>query len=237
MKLKCLVVDDEPLAIELLQRHIALLPDLELVAGCENAIAASSVLNKEKVDVLFLDIQMPVIKGIDFIQTLAYRPKIILTTAYKEYAYEAFQLEVVDYLLKPITFDRFLLAVNKVLQTPLFSESHRAPKVEFDVAFVYLNIGKRSVKIDLKDILYIESLKDYIRVVTEGKQYVAHHRISMIEQRLPEAYFMRVHRSYIVSTIHVDAFSNQGLELQNKFIPIGRNYKEQVMAKLNSKKL
>ena len=237
MKLKCLVVDDEPLAIDLLKRHIALLPDLELVAGCENAIEASSVLGQEKVDILFLDIQMPVIKGIDFIQTLAYRPKIILTTAYKEYAYEAYQLEVVDYLLKPITFNRFLLAVNKVLQIPMITEAAGPPAVEFDEAFVYLNIGRRSVKIDLKDILYIESLKDYIRVVTEEKQFVAYHRISAVEKRLPETFFIRVHRSYIVSHLHIDAFSYQGLEVQNKFIPIGRNYKDHVMTKLNSKKL
>lgn len=232
MKLNCLIVDDEPLALDLLESHVEAVKDLHLVGRCQDALEATKLLRDHPVDLIFLDIQMPTLTGIDFIKTLSKKPKVIMTTAYKEYAFEAFQLDVVDYLLKPITFGRFLKAINKVLHQDYFPVKKEELAPVFEEAFIYLKADKKSVKVILKDILYIESCRDYVRVHTNRTTFLAHHRISALEEKLPESMFLRIHRSFIVSKNKVSAFTPSSVELGGKTLSIGRLYKDQVLGVL-----
>lgn len=238
MKFKCLIVDDEPLALDLLTEHISVFKELELIGRCDNAIEANKYLREYPVDLLFLDIQMPVLSGIEFIRTLSYRPKIVLTTAYKDYAFEAFELDVEDYLLKPITFDRFFKAINKILQRqPLLLRAPQSNTQAFEDAFVYLRAGRKSIKVTLNEISFIESQRDYTRIQVGNKDLLVHHRISELEDKLPENIFLRIHRSYIVSREKIISFSNSHIEVQDQTLPIGRNYRERTLAILNEKLL
>ncbi len=235
--LRCIIVDDEPLAIEVLESHVEKIEGLELVASCSNAVRAFDLLKKEKVDLLFLDIQMPKLNGIDFLKVLNPAPKVIFTTAYREYAIESYELNVVDYLLKPIAFDRFLMAANKAITG---NQNEAEPQIEplinltQDDPYIFLKADRKMVKIYLKDILYIESLKDYVRIKTTDREIISLQKISYLEQKLPEDCFMRIHRSFIAPIKKIDAFSNHTVEVGGKELPIGRNYKDQVLEILNS---
>lgn len=237
MPIRCLIVDDEPLAIEILQSYVERVDSLELVATCSNAIQAFDVLKKEKIDLLFLDIQMPKLTGIEFLKAMNPAPKVIFTTAYREYAVESYELNVVDYLLKPIGFDRFLMAINKVVVNGGPSEvitTFSQESVQDDNPFLFLKVDRKMVKIYLKDITYIESLKDYVRIKTQdGKELVSLQKISYLEKKLPADCFQRVHKSYIVSIKKVAAYSNSAIEVGDTEIPIGRSYKSEVLKALN----
>lgn len=240
MKLNCVIVDDEPLALDVLSSYIEKIEDLQLVARLENAIEAFNILSKKQVDVLFLDIQMPKLTGLDLLRNIKNPPKVIFTTAYREYALEGYELDVVDYLLKPISFDRFLRAINKVYQnqpTPIPSYHSPPPQTQFvstySESFIYLKSDKKMVKIPLNKILYIESLKDYIRVKTYDKTVTAYQRISHMESKLPDNLFMRIHRSFIVALDKIDAYSSTSVEISDTEIPIGRNYRNIVLKALN----
>lgn len=238
MKLKCLVVDDEPLAREVIISHIQKIEGLELVAECDNALKAFDVLKKEAVDLIFLDIQMPKLTGIEFIKVLNPNAQIIFTTAYREYAIESYELNVADYLLKPVSFQRFLKAVNKVLngQHEEAQQEESKDALRSDSPHIFLKADRKMVKVYLKDILYIESLKDYVRIKLQGKEVISLQKISFLEEKLPEDCFIRVHRSFIVPLKRIDAFSNNAVEVNGIEIPIGRNYKEKVLEQLNSSK-
>ena len=236
-KVKCLIVDDEPLALQLIQAHIERLPQLEIVAACQNALEAFELLKKEQIDLVFLDIQMPVLTGIEFVKSLQHPPSIIFTTAYREYAVESYELEVVDYLLKPITFTRFFKAINKYLnqnqapQAPI-TTTQANPVVEAqEDTFLYVNANKKRIKISFKDVEYIESLKDYIRIHQTNGSITTKEKISEFEQKLP-AYFLRIHRSFIVNTQKITAYTAHDVEIQEKEIPIGGSYKKEVFEKL-----
>lgn len=237
--IKCLIVDDEPLAIKLIKTHIDQLPDFEIVASCQNAIEAFEVLKKEKIDLLFLDIQMPVLTGIEFVKSLQHPPSIIFTTAYRQYAVESYELEVVDYLLKPITFTRFFKAINKYLNSRPHPEvpSAVSPSTSLPSApeetFIYVNVNKKHIKIWHKEIEYIESIKDYIRIHTANDSTMTKEKISEFEQKLPP-YFLRIHRSFIVNTTKVTAYTAHDVEIKEKEIPIGGSYKKQVFEKLEN---
>ncbi len=236
-KVKCLIVDDEPLALQLIQAHIERLPQLEIVAACQNALEAFDLLKKEQIDLIFLDIQMPVLTGIEFVKSLQHPPSIIFTTAYREYAVESYELEVVDYLLKPITFTRFFKAINKYLNQNQAPEApHPAPRtapvVEVpDDDFLYVNANKKRIKVSFKDVEYIESLKDYIRIHQANGSITTKEKISEFELKLP-AYFLRIHRSFIVNTQKITAYTAHDVEIQEKEIPIGGSYKKEVFEKL-----
>lgn len=236
MSLKCIIVDDEPLALEVLEAYIDRIEGLELVAKCENAVKAFDALKKLQVDLVFLDIQMPKLTGIDFLKVLNPAPKVIFTTAYREYALESYELNVVDYLLKPIAFNRFMMAVNKAMDgTVEYEESaDDAGALKNDHPYIFLKADRKMVKVYLKDILYIESLKDYVRIKTAEKEIVSLQKISYLEQKLPEELFMRIHRSFIVPIKKIEAFSNHAVEVGGKELPIGRNYKNQVLDILNN---
>ena len=227
-KVNCLIVDDEPMARDVLRRYVEKIPLLNLTGECSNAIDALIFLQSNEVDLIFLDIRMPELLGTDFVQSLRNPPKIIFTTAYKEYALEGFELDAIDYLLKPVRFERFIKAVNKAF-----------PKIEDQVQeqqllnvekttgndFIYLRVDRKLVKILLSDILYIESIRDYIKVHTLNKFYVTRQTISSIEAMLSGSEFIRIHRSYIISFSKVKSFSNELVEVGNTELPIGKLYR------------
>lgn len=239
MNLKCLVVDDEPLAREVILSHISKIDGLELVAECDNALKAFELLKKEAVDLIFLDIQMPKLTGIEFLKVLNPSARIIFTTAYREYALESYELNVADYLLKPISFQRFLKAVNKVLsdhEVEVAELIEQQDALRSDDPHIFLKADRKMVKVYLKDILYIESLKDYVRIKLPGKEVISLQKISFLEEKLPEDCFVRIHRSFIVPLKRIEAFSNSAVEVNGVELPIGRNYKDAVLELLNSSK-
>ncbi|MBF8964134.1 response regulator transcription factor [Pontibacter sp. FD36] len=242
MKLRCLIVDDEPLALDVLETFVERLDNLELVCRCSNAVEAYNCLQTEHIDLIFLDIQMPKLTGIDFLKSIPNPPKVIFTTAYRDYALDSYELNAVDYLLKPIAFDRFLKAVAKVtpaepkgIAGPPAAASHAEP--DFRDAFIYLKADKKMVKVMLADILYIESLKDYIRVKTDTKEIISYQKISFLEEKLPTDKFLRIHRSFIISLDKVQAFSATTVDVGKAEIPIGRLYKNEVLQVLGQNNL
>ncbi len=223
---KCLLVDDEPPALKIIKSYIDLVENLTVVASCNNALQAMEVMEKEKVDLLFLDVQMPKLSGIGFVKTLAHPPKIIFTTAYKEYAVDAFDLDVVDYLLKPISLERFLKAVNKVTNANMVTEQIAVPSKP---GFLYFRSERKMVKVFLDDILYIESLKDYIKIYRlSEKPLLVKQSISTIEAMLPPDLFLRIHRSFIISINKITAFTPHDVEIGAIEIPIGRQYNSNI---------
>jgi DNA-binding LytR/AlgR family response regulator len=224
--LKCLIIDDEPLAQNVIENYLKNVAYIELMAKCDNALSALTWIKKHKIDLIFLDISMPFISGIDFIKTLQNPPAIILTTAHKEFAVESYELNVLDYLLKPISFERFLKAINK-----LENDASALIKTVIDDSesdtFIYVKSEKKNVKILLKEILFIESLKDYIKIQTSNKTIITQVPISAIEQRLPDS-FLRIHRSFIVAKDKITAYTQHDFEIGKYQIPIGRNYKAAV---------
>ena len=228
MSIKCIIVDDEPLAIEILESYVAKVEHLNLVSTFRNAVTAFTFLQQHSVDLIFLDIQMPKLSGIDFLKTIKYPPKVIFTTAFRDYALQGFELEIVDYLLKPIPFDRFLKAVAKVLHQPTAVASSAKQDVVPD-NYVYFKVDKKMIKTKMGDVLYIESVKDYVKVKTPEREIVTQQKISYLEESLPREQFLRIHRSFIVNLEKIDAYSATDVEIGKHSIPIGRNYKNDVM--------
>lgn len=231
--IKCLIVDDEPLARKIIRRYIEQVPTLELAGECANAIQAFTFLQQHNVDLMFLDIRMPQLNGNDFLKTLKNPPKVIFTTAYSEYALEGYELDVVDYLMKPIPFDRFLKAVNKAYQqTAIKPEPVNTAEEKKVDSFVYFRADRKMVKVTLRDILYIESMKDYVKVFTINGMIITKQSISSVEAMLPEKEFVRTHRSFIVSTRHIKSFTSDLIEIQDAEIPIGKLFRNEVMKTL-----
>jgi DNA-binding LytR/AlgR family response regulator len=222
MKWKCLIVDDEQLAARIIRKHAEMVKELEVVATCSNALEAIEIMKFTKIDLLFLDIQLPKILGTSFVRTLVNPPKIIFTTAHAEYATEAFELGAVDYLLKPITFERFLKAVNKVSNLIIPAEMTSVPQSH---GFMYFRAERKMVKVFLSDILYVESIKDYINIFRSGLPPLhVKQSISAIESMLPANLFVRIHRSYIVSINRTTAYTYHDVEIGQIELPIGRQY-------------
>jgi DNA-binding LytR/AlgR family response regulator len=231
-KISCLIVDDEPPALDVLKKYIESIPSLQLAGCCTNAVDALAVIQKQPIDLIFLDIQMPQILGTDFIRTLANPPKIIFTTAYRKYAVEGFDLNAVDYLLKPIPFERFLKAVNKIMNVSVLQNNQpeltNKHEKEISDTFIHFRADRKILKISLDDILYIESLKDYIRVVTRSKTFLTKHSISSLEENLPADAFIRIHRSYIIAINKIDFFTNELVGIGKLELPISRMYRHEV---------
>lgn len=232
--IRCLIIDDEPPAREIIRRYVQEIPTLQLMGECANAIQALTALQQHPVDLLFLDIRMPQLNGTDFIKTLKHPPKVIFTTAFSEYALEGYELDVVDYLMKPIRFDRFLKAVNKAY--PLAGSANTLKSVVSTVteekkneSFVYFRADRKMVKVMLDDILYIESMKDYIKVNTVQGVIITKQSISSVEAMLPEKLFVRTHRSFIVSINKIKSFTNELVEVDKTDIPIGKLFRNGVM--------
>jgi len=231
MRLRCLLIDDEPPALKVLESHISQINGLEIVAQCKNAIEALDVLSEKTIDLIFLDIKMPKILGTDFLKNLSHPPKVIFVTAYRDYALEGYELDAVDYLVKPVSFERFVKAITKIKR--LMGHETISQNNEYKSnpdAFVYLKIDRNMQKVFINDIIYIESWKDYIKVfLSTGKNLLVKQSISSMENLLSAHHFLRVHRSYLVSIDKITGFNNLFVQLQSNEIPIGRLYKQAVM--------
>lgn len=232
-KLSCLIIEDEPLAAEILQEYIAQFTFLELKGTCGHVVGAMEILNTNNIDIIFLDIHLPQIKGIDFIKTLESPPVIIITSAHKQYALDGYALNVADYLLKPIEFSRFETAVTKAVER---CRHHAEPNDLRENPHLFFNVNKQKIKIYTSDIIYIESLKEYIKIVTNEKTIITKFPMIGIEARLSKQEFIRTHRSFIVAKAKVDAISATGIQIGNFQIPIGRSYKANVSSCFNAAK-
>ncbi|PJJ60954.1 LytR/AlgR family response regulator transcription factor [Hymenobacter chitinivorans] len=229
MKLRCLVVDDEPPALEVLESYIREVSHLELVGSCANALQAFDVLQQHPVDLLFLDIKMPKMLGTDFLRSLRHPPQVIFTTAYREYAYEGFELDAVDYLLKPVSLDRFLKAVAKAGKTEAGPAPAEPVAPTNPEAFLYFRIDRKMVKVVLHDVLYVEGLKDYVKIHTVlGPPLVVKQTVSGMEEKLSESNFLRIHRSFIVALDKVRTYSARHIEVAGEELPIGRLFRARV---------
>lgn len=237
-KIICLVIDDEPPARDILKKYIADVDLLALAGECSNAVETLSFLQNHLVDLLFLDIKMPNILGTSFLRTLKSPPKVIFTTAFRKYAIDGFDLNAVDFLLKPISFERFLKAVNKVMNMDIAITKDPASLNEIlpgqSNPFLYFRSDRKMMKVFLEDILYIESLKDYIKVVTKNNIVISKQAISSLGEMLPKNEFIRVHRSYIVAINKIDSYSADIIGIRKTEIPIGRLFNHDVKKMLNS---
>jgi DNA-binding LytR/AlgR family response regulator len=221
----CIIVDDEDLARELIQTHLSQLDGFEVIASCASAIEASSILQQRKVDLIFLDIEMPVLKGTDFYKNLIHKPKVIFTTAHRNYALDGFELDAVDYLLKPIVFSRFFNAIEKFLSSQNLNSQHDKTLDMEAKSYLFIRENRKQVKVVFDDILYIQGLKDYIEIHLNNKIHVVKYSISAFEKQLTND-FKRIHRSYIVNLSKVTAYTKHDVEIGSIEIPIGDSYRK-----------
>ena len=230
MTVTCLIVEDEPLARNLLTEYVKKVPSLQLVGASSNAMDALEILRKQPVDLLFLDIQMPEITGITFLKILQKKPLVIFTTAYSQYALEGYELDVVDYLLKPITLERFLKAVDKAIlrlqaanqQVTLPTQSSGTPLPDF----VFVKDGTKMVKVHLDDVLYVEGMKDYVTIHTRDKKITTLQRMKSLEEQLPSDKFIRIHHSYIIALKAIDAVHKNEVQIGQALLPVSDSYKK-----------
>jgi DNA-binding LytR/AlgR family response regulator len=228
LKLNCVIVEDEPLARNLMVEYVRKVPSLNLIEACSSPLSAIEVLRTNSVDLLFLDVQMPELTGISLLKVLQKRPLVVLTTAYSEYALEGYELDVADYLLKPITFERFLRAVDKVTQR---LEGKQAPAVEKVIQdagnqFMFVKDGTKLVKVELNDILYIEGLKDYVTIHTKQQKITSLQRMKALEEQLPSDLFIRIHNSFIVSLKAIEVVHKGDVQVGGNLLPIGETFKK-----------
>ena len=235
-----IIVDDEPLSQEVIETFISKFPSLNLIAKCNNAIEANEVLSNQSIDLMFLDIQMPKISGVDFLKTLSNPPQVVFTTAHSEYAMDGYDLNVVDYLLKPISLQRFAKAVNKAIEKHESSENEAESKpkeTETSADYILVKADKKLIKILFSDIFYIEGLKDYVILHIPNKRIVTLQTMKSLEVKLPSDIFMRVHRSYIVNLRNISILEGNTVHVNNKIIPIGKNYKDILLEIINKNRL
>ena len=231
MKTRCLLVDDEPLAADIIRNHIKKLDNLEIVGVCGNAVEAFEFLRKKPVDLMFLDIQMPGITGMDFLRTLKNPPKVIIVSAYREYALEGFELDVLDYLLKPVSFERFLKAIDKYYHQgdSSYSGAGIAADTENQSPYIWIRADRKNMKVPLDQIRYIEGLKDYVKIYLEDQMIISKASMKEMEKKLPADQFLRIHRSYLVSVSKIQAYTQEHVEVDRNILPIGASYKASVM--------
>lgn len=222
-KWNCLIIEDEPLAAEILVDHIQEVEHLHLVGICKDALKATSMLATQKVDLIFLDLHLPRIKGFDFLKSLSHPPKVIVTTAYHQYALEGYEHSIVDYLLKPIELPQFLAAIQKLQR---FYPAAPPPAEKWEREFMFFNVKKRKVKVFLEEINYIESWRDYIKIHLPSEIIVSKYLIGQLATQLPAQQFLRVHRSFIINTEKIKTYGNTSVEIGEQLIPVGRNYRQ-----------
>ena len=229
--ISCIIVDDESVARDIIATHLSRINKIEVIAQCKNAIEAFNFINNNAVDLIFLDINMPEISGIAFAKSINKNIKIIFTTAYRDYAVEGFNLQAVDYLLKPISFERMLQAVNRYFEVNTQQiETQSQPSETND--FIFVRSDRRMLKITFKDIIYIESLSDYLKIHLKDQSIITRETISAIEAKLPQKDFLRIHRSYIVNLASIESFTNEEMIVNGKALTISRSYKKDVITKL-----
>ncbi len=230
--IKCLVVDDEPIACEIIESYLQKIPHINLIATCHDALSAMEYINNENVDLIFLDIHMPELSGLALAKLIKNKTSVIFTTAYREYAVDGFDLKAVDYLLKPISFERFLQAYNNFMERREGEvEINEDNNISVKTDFIYVRSERKMIKITFEDILYIESMSDYVNIVLKQKEVITRETITKIEQLLPED-FIRIHRSFIVSVPKIESFTHEIIEICGKELPVSRNYRDTVLNKL-----
>lgn len=242
-----IIVDDEPLALDIMETFVKSQPQLHLVARCNSALEANQVIREQEVDLMFLDIQMPMLTGIDFVKTLSKPPLVVFTTAYANYAVEGFELNAVDYLLKPISLDRFIKAVNKaqeLLELQRKQDLSEAAQIDNEQSgpdYFFVKADKKMVKINFKDIIYVEGLKDYVIIRMDAQRIVTLQTMKSLEERLPSDQFLRIHRSYIVNIDRINAVIGNMVEVvekgQPKHIPVGKNHRDELQVVIDKFKL
>lgn len=223
MKINCIIIDDEPLAIKVIENHLKEFSNIEVVNKFNDPISALPTIEEHKIDVIFLDINMPKISGLDFLKSVSIKPYVIITTAYREYAADSYDLDVLDYLVKPIPFSRFIKSINKLTQQ-LYLTQHIDASSNPSDSYIFLKVDKKLVKIKYNEILFIESLKDYIRIQTTTNKYIVHKSLTSITEELPSEKFLRIHRSYTIALDKIDSIDGNLIEIGTKRIPIGRKY-------------
>jgi len=234
MELKCLIVDDEVLAQDVIEKYITNIPTLKLVGKCDNAVEAISFLHNNQVDLLFLDLNMPELSGLDMLKTLSNPPKVILTTAYSEYALESYEYGVLDYLLKPIKLERFIKAVNKVVEQQSKKDGDENIPQKQQAHTIFIKEDQVTYQVKLNDIFFIEAYGNYLKVHTEDKVYVTRDTMHDMESKLPEETFMRIHKSYIVTLSKIDSVSGNRVYINEQEIPVGEMYKLALKQKIGS---
>lgn len=238
--MKCLIIDDEPMAIKVIENHVSNFDDLKVVGTCQSALEAFPLLQKETIDILFLDIEMPKINGLSFLKSLKNPPLVLVTTAHRDYALEGFELDIVDYLLKPISLNRFIKAISKIyrLKNPSQITNNQQNSQEAKpLNHIYVKSNRENIKINLSEIQYIESLKNHIKICTAKGTHITLVSITETANKLPTNNFVRIHRSFIINLNHVDSFSNSYVSIQRKSIPIGNVYKSMVLELLNQNRI
>lgn len=228
MSIKCLIIDDEPLAIEVLETHLKQISEVEVLGTFQNPLEAFEFVKTHQIDLIFLDIEMPVLTGVDFVKSLETPPKIIFTTAHRDYAVVSYELNVVDYLLKPISFMRLFKAINKYKELVGSQIIERPKEVETSNDHVYVNSNKKFIKISFNEILYVESIKDYVRIHLNDQSVITKGTIGNFLEKLPKN-FIRIHRSFVVNTKKITAFTSLDVEIGTKEIPIGASYKSETL--------
>lgn len=232
-KVTCIIVDDESVARGILETYLEKIENIEVLKSCKNVIEAFDIINNNQVDLVFLDINMPEVSGLTLAKVIDKKTKVIFTTAYREYAIDGFDLQAVDYLLKPISFERFLKAVHNFFDISSQKMVHAIPHAEKDMShFIFVRSDRKMVKVNFSEILYVESLSDYIKIHTNSKVIVTRETITNIEAKLPQSQFLRIHRSYITSIKSIESYTNEFVEIKNKALPISRSYKESILHKL-----
>ncbi len=235
--MKCLVVDDEPLALDILESYIKKVPDLELVGKCSNALEASEFLKNHKVDLMFLDIQMPEITGLEFMRSLSNPPLVVFSTAYSEFAVEGFELNALDYLLKPVAFDRFNKTIERVREYMSLKKSDEVEAPDLENDHIFIKSNQKQVKLSYDQIFYVEAFADYVKLYTAEKRYITLQTMKNMELKLPKEKFIRVHRSFIVGLKYITSFYSSEVEIGAVKIPVGKNYKDEFLLKLRSKNI
>ncbi|PKV50309.1 LytTR family two component transcriptional regulator [Aquimarina sp. MAR_2010_214] len=230
MKVKCLLVDDDPLAINILKKHLEYFEHFEVAFCCNNAVDAFDFIHKNSVDLIFVDIYMPMVNGLEFIKSIDNPPLIIITSSYEEYAVQGFELGVIDYLIKPISLKRLVKSLHKISRT--LNNTNKPSHTSQLEDHIFIKVDKKMIKIYFEDILYIKSLKDYVIVKTNHKDYVTHYNLSAITKLLPEYLFIRIHRSYTIAINKIKAIDKNCIEIDDKLLPIGRNYIKKVKGKI-----
>lgn len=228
MKVRCLIVEDEPLALEIMKDFVAQVPFLELAGTCGDAFAAMELLSRKEIDLMFLDIHLPKLKGLDFLAALQSPPMVIITSAYHEFAIRSYEHSVLDYLLKPIEFSRFVVAVNKAVAQKNIQIAPGATVLE-SPADLFFSVNKKKARVAIGSILYVESQRENVKIVTEGKTILTRYPISELEKELPASDFIRIHRSFIVARNRIDFIDAQEVEIAKKQLPIGRSYRDHVL--------
>ncbi|HEX8017995.1 MAG TPA: LytTR family DNA-binding domain-containing protein [Flavobacterium sp.] len=231
MKIKCLLIDDEPLAIKVLQNYFTNFPDFEVIGAFNNSLEALDFINSTPVDAVFLDINMPMMTGFELISLIENKTKVIITTAFREFAAESYDLDVLDYLVKPIPLPRFIKCINKITTEYNLKNNIRTEAVKGD-SHIFIKVDKKMMKINIEEILFVEGMKEYIKIVTPDKTYITHKSLTSLSEELPGDKFLRIHKSYVIALNKVKSIEGNRIQIMTYTIPIGRNYSKDVKNKI-----